>query len=315
MLEAYLKEFSDEDAVELYILTKPFSDSGSGFKDKMTRWADALQAPPQPPPPPAPPPSEDALQQLKQQVQSQHAAAAAAAAVTGASGAALQTQGSVGSLGAAASRRLPLSLPHDHGALLALPLNSAACAADWLGISNCSLAASQSTASLSWQQQPQAAARSLLNEADADVAQGAQHSTATQLSQRARLRAAHAAAQARIFAAQLDAGMEATAAAAAAAAAAITTDDDIIDAGATASAIGGSSSSSSSRGGSSMSSFPQRRRLSGDNSTARSRPALFVVDAHISDGECKPSPVHLLYTQHHWPGLTLIHTNTHTHAQ
>lgn len=42
LLQAYLSEFTSEDDVELYILTKPFSDSGSGFKEKMRSWADKL---------------------------------------------------------------------------------------------------------------------------------------------------------------------------------------------------------------------------------------------------------------------------------
>ncbi len=33
------QEFSDEDDVELYILTKPFADSGSDFAGSMKQWA------------------------------------------------------------------------------------------------------------------------------------------------------------------------------------------------------------------------------------------------------------------------------------
>jgi hypothetical protein len=43
LLEAYLSEFTAEDDVELYILTQPFGDSGSGFKEKMHSWADKMQ--------------------------------------------------------------------------------------------------------------------------------------------------------------------------------------------------------------------------------------------------------------------------------
>ncbi|KAF6259241.1 hypothetical protein COO60DRAFT_1700898 [Scenedesmus sp. NREL 46B-D3] len=43
LLQAYLSEFTAEDDVELYILTKPFGDSGSGFKEKMHGWADKLR--------------------------------------------------------------------------------------------------------------------------------------------------------------------------------------------------------------------------------------------------------------------------------
>ena len=39
LLEAYLSEFTADDDVELYILTKPFGGSGSGFKQKMRSWA------------------------------------------------------------------------------------------------------------------------------------------------------------------------------------------------------------------------------------------------------------------------------------
>jgi glycosyltransferase involved in cell wall biosynthesis len=38
LLQAYLEEFSSKDSVELYILTKPFADSGSDFKGKMNEW-------------------------------------------------------------------------------------------------------------------------------------------------------------------------------------------------------------------------------------------------------------------------------------
>jgi hypothetical protein len=43
LLEAYLSEFTAEDDVELYILTQPFGDSGSGFKEKMHSWADKMR--------------------------------------------------------------------------------------------------------------------------------------------------------------------------------------------------------------------------------------------------------------------------------
>uniref|UniRef100_A0A383WC78 Glycosyl transferase family 1 domain-containing protein n=1 Tax=Tetradesmus obliquus TaxID=3088 RepID=A0A383WC78_TETOB len=39
LLEAYLSEFTADDDVELYILTKAFGGSGSGFKQKMRSWA------------------------------------------------------------------------------------------------------------------------------------------------------------------------------------------------------------------------------------------------------------------------------------
>jgi glycosyltransferase involved in cell wall biosynthesis len=39
LLEAYLSEFTSEDDVELYILTKPYGKSGSGFQDMMQDWA------------------------------------------------------------------------------------------------------------------------------------------------------------------------------------------------------------------------------------------------------------------------------------
>lgn len=38
LLEAYLAEFTAADDVELYIMTKPFGGSGSGFQDKMQVW-------------------------------------------------------------------------------------------------------------------------------------------------------------------------------------------------------------------------------------------------------------------------------------
>jgi hypothetical protein len=43
LLQAYLSEFTAEDDVELYILTKPFGDSGTGFKEKMSSWADKMR--------------------------------------------------------------------------------------------------------------------------------------------------------------------------------------------------------------------------------------------------------------------------------
>jgi hypothetical protein len=43
LLQAYLSEFTAEDDVELYILTQPFGDSGSGFKEKMHSWADKMR--------------------------------------------------------------------------------------------------------------------------------------------------------------------------------------------------------------------------------------------------------------------------------
>jgi hypothetical protein len=42
LLQAYLSEFTADDDVELYILTKPFGDSGSGFKEKISSWADKM---------------------------------------------------------------------------------------------------------------------------------------------------------------------------------------------------------------------------------------------------------------------------------
>lgn len=39
LLKAYLSEFTAEDDVELYILTKPFEGSGNAFKSKMRTWA------------------------------------------------------------------------------------------------------------------------------------------------------------------------------------------------------------------------------------------------------------------------------------
>lgn len=42
LLQAYLSEFTVEDDVELYILTKPYEGSGSGFKEKMRSWADRM---------------------------------------------------------------------------------------------------------------------------------------------------------------------------------------------------------------------------------------------------------------------------------
>jgi hypothetical protein len=40
LLAAYLAEFTAQDNVELYILTKPFMDGGN-FKERMRDWANA----------------------------------------------------------------------------------------------------------------------------------------------------------------------------------------------------------------------------------------------------------------------------------
>lgn len=41
-MQAYLSEFTVDDDVELFILTKPYESSGSSFKETMRSWADTL---------------------------------------------------------------------------------------------------------------------------------------------------------------------------------------------------------------------------------------------------------------------------------